>query len=59
MRTWKCPLSHLKVIVNLSVGYFGEFIKANKQKDGRGMSTQEIEGIAKFLTEQEKRKISW
>ena len=59
MRTWKCPLSHLKVIVNLSVSYFGEFIKANKQKDGKVMSTQEIEGIAKLLTQQEKRKISW
>lgn len=39
MRTWKYPLSHLKVIVYLSVSYFGEFIKVNKQKDGKGMST--------------------
>lgn len=59
MRTWKYPLSRLKVIVYLSVSYFGEFVKVNKQKDGKGMSTWEIEGIAKFLTEQEKRKISW
>ena len=36
MRTWKCHLSHLKVIVNVSESYFGEFIKANKQKDGKG-----------------------
>ena len=36
MRTWKCHLSHLKVIVNVSESYFGEFIKASKQKDGKG-----------------------
>lgn len=32
MRTWKCPLSNLKVIVNLTLSYFGEFIEAKKKK---------------------------